>query len=207
MFGLSQLSRQLSHHSIVDGATGDLFRFRIWLSHHAACSRNVTPGFCCSTTLLKCSSESAPLFAMISFLFRNRSDADMRTRTFDRADSSLALIFSALGPEHPSKTERRTIYRFSPHVLFDHFGGSCIFLFSASVVSLTGTLASSDCDVTGLAGFVLAVACEQASSCPIDNSSCVCKETCAFLPTYWHTGKRPTFGTEEVRSVHPISMH
>ena len=49
--GLSQFLRQASQSSKVEIAIGLRFRFRTWLSHHSACSWNVTPFFCFTTSL------------------------------------------------------------------------------------------------------------------------------------------------------------
>src|SRR5260370_33245534 len=45
IFGLSQFLRQASQSSNVEIAMGLRFRLRTWLSHHFACSWNVTPFF------------------------------------------------------------------------------------------------------------------------------------------------------------------
>ena len=51
------------------------------------------------------------------------------------------------------------------------------------------TVALITSDVTGLAGLILAINCEEASSWLADSSSCVCKVTCAFLADFLEQAK------------------
>src|SRR5882672_191066 len=101
-FGLSQFLRQASQSSNVDIAMGLRFRLRMWLSHHCACSWNVTP-FLCITTSLKYSTVSAPLSMMIS-----------------RARRSLTVLDRLPGPEIGQILSRMCFLFSSPGTSIHH---------------------------------------------------------------------------------------
>src|SRR5258707_14192201 len=76
-FGINQLSKHPRQNCTVASATGFRLRDVAVANHDSACSLNVTQDFfcCCGlTTLLKYSSVSAALSAMISLARRFRSD-------------------------------------------------------------------------------------------------------------------------------------
>jgi len=131
--GLSQLLRQASQTSKVEIAMGLRFRLRTWLSHHFACSRNVTPFFC-FTTSLKYSTVSAPLFVMISRARRSLTVLDrLPGPDIGQILSRMCFLFSSPG----TSIHHRTTHHLpldSCDRCSDQFCGTCSFL-SALLVS------------------------------------------------------------------------